>query len=155
MRSGWRYAVATPSTPGHGAAFLRQRSGPHTAASRDWTPRHRDYLPGWFPKPIPGVYRALNSFPSVPAGSTGTPGRVTDTALLLAAVLSIGAIALALVRAGSGANLVSVAAVILSVLASMLSWALVNLPNAGADVSDAAEGATVALGEVEQRDPPR
>lgn len=52
--------------------------------------------------------------------------RVTDTSLLLAAVVSLGAIALALVRAGSGATLSGVAAVILSVLASILSWAMVN-----------------------------
>jgi hypothetical protein len=52
--------------------------------------------------------------------------RVTDISLLLAAVVSIGAIVLALVQAGRGSNLVSVTAVILSVLASVLSWALVN-----------------------------
>lgn len=44
----------------------------------------------------------------------------------MAAVISLGAVVLALVEAGSGANPAGVIAVILSVLAAILSWGLVN-----------------------------
>lgn len=51
--------------------------------------------------------------------------RVTDTAVLAAAVISLGAVAQALVRSGSG-NAAGVVSVVLGVLVVMLSWALVN-----------------------------
>jgi uncharacterized membrane protein len=51
--------------------------------------------------------------------------RVTDTAVLGAAVVSLGAVVEALVRSGSG-DAVGVATVILGVLVVILSWALVN-----------------------------
>jgi uncharacterized membrane protein len=52
--------------------------------------------------------------------------RSTDLAVLIAAVVSLAAVALALVRAGGDQDPVAVALVILSVLAAVLSWALVN-----------------------------
>ena len=52
--------------------------------------------------------------------------RSTDAAVLLAAITSLAAIALALVRASSNQDPVAIAQVILSVLAVVLSWALVN-----------------------------
>ncbi|RBY81500.1 DUF1345 domain-containing protein [Blastococcus sp. TF02-09] len=51
--------------------------------------------------------------------------RVTDTAVLGAAVASLAAVVEALVRSGSG-DAVGVATVILGVLVVILSWALVN-----------------------------
>ena len=52
--------------------------------------------------------------------------RSTDAAVLVAAVVSLGAVALALTRASSNRDLVAVALVILSVLAVVLAWGLVN-----------------------------
>ncbi|MGY1740614.1 MULTISPECIES: DUF1345 domain-containing protein [unclassified Blastococcus] len=51
--------------------------------------------------------------------------RVTDTAVLCAAVVSLAAVAEALVRSSSG-DAVGVATVVLGVLVVILSWALVN-----------------------------
>jgi hypothetical protein len=52
--------------------------------------------------------------------------RSTDAAVLLAAIASLAAIALALVRASSNQDPVAITQVVLSVLAVTLSWALVN-----------------------------
>jgi uncharacterized membrane protein len=52
--------------------------------------------------------------------------RSTDTGVLIAAIASLGAIALALVRASGNQDPVAITLVILSVLAVTLSWALVN-----------------------------
>jgi uncharacterized membrane protein len=52
--------------------------------------------------------------------------RSTDAGLLIAAVASLGAVVLALVRASSGKDAVAITLVILSVLTVILSWALVN-----------------------------
>nr|WP_237494594.1 DUF1345 domain-containing protein [Modestobacter sp. L9-4] len=51
--------------------------------------------------------------------------RVTDTVVLCAAVVSLGAVAEALVRSGSQ-DAVGVATVVLGVAVAVLSWALVN-----------------------------
>jgi uncharacterized membrane protein len=50
----------------------------------------------------------------------------TDTAVLIAAVASLGAVVDALVRSSSNQNPVAIALVILSVVTVILSWALVN-----------------------------
>jgi uncharacterized membrane protein len=52
--------------------------------------------------------------------------RTTDTAVLAAAVMSLGLVALALVRAGGQQGAAATATVILCVVAVVLSWALVN-----------------------------
>jgi uncharacterized membrane protein len=52
--------------------------------------------------------------------------RSTDAAVLLAAVASLGAIVVAIVRSGDTGDAVGVAVVILSVVAAVTSWALVN-----------------------------
>jgi uncharacterized membrane protein len=52
--------------------------------------------------------------------------RSTDTGILIAAVASLGAVAIALIRSRSNQDSVAVVLVILSVLAVVLSWALVN-----------------------------
>jgi uncharacterized membrane protein len=52
--------------------------------------------------------------------------RSTDTAVLTAAVVSLGAVILALVRSGDGGDAVAKASVVLSVLSAVLSWCLVN-----------------------------
>jgi uncharacterized membrane protein len=52
--------------------------------------------------------------------------RTTDTAILLAAVASMGAVVLALVSTRNGQGLAATASVVVSVLATILSWALVN-----------------------------
>ena len=52
--------------------------------------------------------------------------RSTDTGVLVAAVASLGAVALALIRSSSNQDPVAVVLVILSVVAAVLSWALVN-----------------------------
>ena len=52
--------------------------------------------------------------------------RTTDTGLLVAAVVSLGAIALAVVQASRGSNPGAVAAVLLSLVGAILSWCLVN-----------------------------
>ena len=52
--------------------------------------------------------------------------RSTDAAVLIAAVASLGAVALALVRASSNQDAVAVTLVVLSVLTVIASWALVN-----------------------------
>lgn len=52
--------------------------------------------------------------------------RSTDAAVLVAAVVSLGAVALALTRTGGDRDAVAVALVILSVVAAILSWGLVN-----------------------------
>jgi uncharacterized membrane protein len=52
--------------------------------------------------------------------------RSTDTEVLIAAVASLGAVVLALVNSGSHQDPVAVTLVILSALAVILSWALVN-----------------------------
>ena len=52
--------------------------------------------------------------------------RSTDTGVLIAAVVSLAAVVLALTRASSSGDPVAVALVILSILAVILSWALVN-----------------------------
>jgi uncharacterized membrane protein len=52
--------------------------------------------------------------------------RSTDAAVLLAAIASLAATALALVRASSNQDPVAITQVVLSVLAVTLSWALVN-----------------------------
>jgi uncharacterized membrane protein len=51
---------------------------------------------------------------------------VTDTVVLIAAVASLAAVVVALVRSGSQDDAVTVAVVILSVIVVTLSWALVN-----------------------------
>jgi uncharacterized membrane protein len=52
--------------------------------------------------------------------------RTTDTAILVAAVASLGAVVLALVRSTSASGPGATASVVLGVLAVVLSWALVN-----------------------------
>ncbi|MET8835107.1 DUF1345 domain-containing protein [Micromonospora sp. NPDC004540] len=52
--------------------------------------------------------------------------RSTDTAILIACVISIAAVAEALVRASDEQDITAVALVILSVVAVVLAWALVN-----------------------------
>jgi uncharacterized membrane protein len=52
--------------------------------------------------------------------------RSTDAAVLLAAVASLGAIVLALVRSSQDRDATGVAAVVLAVVAAVASWALVN-----------------------------
>jgi uncharacterized membrane protein len=52
--------------------------------------------------------------------------RTTDTEVLCAAVVSLGAVVLALVRSGADQDAGATAAVILSVVAVVLSWCLVN-----------------------------
>lgn len=52
--------------------------------------------------------------------------RSTDAAVLIGSVVSLGAVALALTRAGGDRDAVAVALVILGVLAAVLAWALVN-----------------------------
>jgi uncharacterized membrane protein len=52
--------------------------------------------------------------------------RSTDTAVLIAAVISLGAVAEALVRSSSNQDPTAVALVILGIVAVILSWALVN-----------------------------
>jgi len=52
--------------------------------------------------------------------------RSTDAAVLLAAIASLGAVVLALVRASGNQDSVAIASVILGVLAVILSWAQVN-----------------------------
>ena len=52
--------------------------------------------------------------------------RTTDTAVLVAAVVSLAAVVLAIVRSGSGSSSATAAGVILSLIAAVLSWALVN-----------------------------
>jgi uncharacterized membrane protein len=51
---------------------------------------------------------------------------VTDTVVLIAAVASLAAVVVALTRSSSNTDAVAVASVILSVVAVILSWALVN-----------------------------
>jgi uncharacterized membrane protein len=72
---------------------------------------------------------------SWPLGSEGTKqlaeaetkaSRSTDAAVLIAAVASLGAVAEALVRASGGRGFITVALVILSVVAVVLAWAVVN-----------------------------
>jgi uncharacterized membrane protein len=52
--------------------------------------------------------------------------RTTDTAVLVAAVISLGAVVLAIVRSRSGDGADATASVILSVVSVVLSWCLVN-----------------------------
>ncbi|QJY44790.1 DUF1345 domain-containing protein [Pseudonocardia broussonetiae] len=52
--------------------------------------------------------------------------RSTDAAVLIGAVVSLGAVALALTRASGNRDAVAVALVILGVVAVVLAWALVN-----------------------------
>jgi uncharacterized membrane protein len=52
--------------------------------------------------------------------------RTTDTAVLIAAVVSLGAVVLAIVRSSSGDDAWTTAAVILSVVAVVLSWSLLK-----------------------------
>ena len=52
--------------------------------------------------------------------------RTTDTAVLIASVISLGAVVLALVQFSGGQDTAATASVILSVFAVALSWALVN-----------------------------
>lgn len=52
--------------------------------------------------------------------------RATDTGVLIAAAVSLAAVAQALVRASSGQDGLAVALVILSVVAVILSWTVVN-----------------------------
>jgi uncharacterized membrane protein len=52
--------------------------------------------------------------------------RTTDTGVLVAAVVSLGAIAVAVVQASRGSNPGAVAAVLLSLVGAILSWCLVN-----------------------------
>jgi uncharacterized membrane protein len=52
--------------------------------------------------------------------------RSTDAAVLIGAVVSLGAVALALTRSSSNRDAVAVALVILSVLAVVLAWGVVN-----------------------------
>jgi uncharacterized membrane protein len=52
--------------------------------------------------------------------------RSTDTAVLFAAVISLGAVAQALVRSSGNQDSVAIALVILGIVAVVLSWALVN-----------------------------
>jgi uncharacterized membrane protein len=52
--------------------------------------------------------------------------KTTDTAVLIAAAVSLGAVVLALVRSGGATGVETTAAVLLSIVAVILSWALVN-----------------------------
>jgi uncharacterized membrane protein len=52
--------------------------------------------------------------------------RTTDTAILTAAVVSLGAVVLAIIRSSTGNDVGATAAVILSIVAVVLSWTLVN-----------------------------
>src|SRR3954464_5339640 len=52
--------------------------------------------------------------------------RTTDTGVLAAAVASLGAVVLAVVRASSAHDVAATAAVLLSLVGAILSWALVN-----------------------------
>jgi uncharacterized membrane protein len=52
--------------------------------------------------------------------------RTTDTAVLAAALMSLGAIVLAVVQSSSASGASAVAAVLLSLAGAILSWALVN-----------------------------
>jgi uncharacterized membrane protein len=52
--------------------------------------------------------------------------RTTDTAVLAAALVSLGAIVLAIVQSSSAGGASAVAAVLLSLVGAILSWALVN-----------------------------
>jgi uncharacterized membrane protein len=52
--------------------------------------------------------------------------RTTDTAVLTAAVVSLGAVVLAVVQSSSATNAGAVAAVLLSLAGAILSWCLVN-----------------------------
>src|SRR4051794_39644635 len=52
--------------------------------------------------------------------------RPTDTGVLAAAVASLGAVVLAVVRASSAHDVAATAAVLLSLVGAILSWALVN-----------------------------
>src|SRR3954470_357092 len=52
--------------------------------------------------------------------------RTTDTGVLIAAVVSLGAVALAVVRSSSGGDAGAIAAVLLSLVGAILSWCLVN-----------------------------
>jgi uncharacterized membrane protein len=71
------------------------------------------------------------SWPQDPQGTKylaeeESKSRSTDAAVLIAAVASLGAVALALVRASSNQDAVAVTLVVLSVLTVIASWALVN-----------------------------
>src|SRR3954447_1762566 len=50
----------------------------------------------------------------------------TDTAVLIAAVFSLGAVVLAVIESGPGSDAGAVAAVVLSFVGAVLSWCLVN-----------------------------
>lgn len=71
---------------------------------------------------------------SWPQGPDGTErlaeaesrSRSTDSAVLIAGIVSLAAVAEALVRSSGSQDTVAVAAVICSVVAAILSWALVN-----------------------------
>ncbi|SDG99146.1 DUF1345 domain-containing protein [Klenkia brasiliensis] len=78
--------------------------------------------------------------------------RATDTAVLVAAVVSLGAVAEALVRSGSP-DAVGVAVVVLGVLVVMLSWALVNTVFALKYARHHYEGADGGI-DFGQREPP-
>jgi uncharacterized membrane protein len=52
--------------------------------------------------------------------------RTTDTGVLIAAAVSLGAVALAVVRASRGTDAEAIAAVLLSIIGAFLSWCLVN-----------------------------
>ena len=52
--------------------------------------------------------------------------RTTDTAILIAAVVSLGAVALAVVQSSAGGGVTATAAVLLSLVGAILSWGLVN-----------------------------
>ena len=52
--------------------------------------------------------------------------RTTDTAVLIASVISLGALVLALVQFSGGQDTAATASVVLSVFAVVLSWGLVN-----------------------------
>jgi uncharacterized membrane protein len=71
------------------------------------------------------------SWPQDPQGTKRlaeeeSQSRSTDTAVLIAAVASLGAVAEALVRSSSNQDPVAITLVILSIVAAILSWALVN-----------------------------
>jgi uncharacterized membrane protein len=75
------------------------------------------------------VWRTI--WPQDPAGTerlaeAEARSRTTDTAVLVAAVVSLGAIVLALVVTSSGDQSLGTAAVVLSVIAVAMSWTLVN-----------------------------
>ncbi|WP_239152641.1 DUF1345 domain-containing protein [Virgisporangium aliadipatigenens] len=76
-----------------------------------------------------GVWRI--SWPQGPEGTkrlaeAESRSRSTDSAVLIACVVSLAAVAEALVRSSGGQDAVAVAAVISSVVAVILAWALVN-----------------------------